>query len=233
MSFCLPEDGGLIDVFFKKQTSPNECKNKFDELRKQMRYRDRLILALLGVLVLVIVGWMQAPKDITVHYPPDLRSGTTLRLGEIPPNTVYTFAATIFAYLNTWHEDGGLDYPANRERLRAYLTPRYQREVMRDIEELGKSGELKGRVRKISTVPGAVYDSSKVRVLGDGSWVVWLDYRIEEYIRGTKVKDVLIRYPVRVVIYEVPYEANPYQLAIDGYEDPGPERLPYKIGDFN
>ena len=48
-------------------------------------------LALIGIVVILALwfGWSQAPQRLTVHVPPDLRSGATLaaiaqKLGTLP-----------------------------------------------------------------------------------------------------------------------------------------------------
>ena len=48
---------------------------------------------------------------------------------------------------------------------------------------------------------------------------------IEEQVKGMLVKSVNVRYPVRVVRYDVDLNANQWGLALDGYADPGPTRL--------
>ncbi|EPM55427.1 hypothetical protein A262_18196 [Pseudomonas syringae pv. actinidiae ICMP 19073] len=37
-------------------------------------------------------GWWSAPKQLTVHVPPDLRSGSTRMWWDIPPQSVYTLS---------------------------------------------------------------------------------------------------------------------------------------------
>ena len=56
------------------------------------------------------IGWSQAPKHLTVHIPPDLRSGAVLKIDEVPPSNVYAFAFYIFQQLNRWPNDGTRDY---------------------------------------------------------------------------------------------------------------------------
>jgi len=40
-------------------------------------------------------GWSQAPKQLTVHVPPDLRSGATLAIDEVPAAKFLTDFTTI------------------------------------------------------------------------------------------------------------------------------------------
>lgn len=45
-------------------------------------------------------GWQQSPADLTVHIPPDLRSGSVQKWWEVPPSTVYAFSFYIWQQLN-------------------------------------------------------------------------------------------------------------------------------------
>ena len=50
-----------------------------------VRAHLRSLWAVIGLEALIILalwyGWSQAPKELTVHVPPDLRSGSTLLVG--------------------------------------------------------------------------------------------------------------------------------------------------------
>lgn len=208
-------------------------KNALKEKDRIIRYLLWINGGLFALVMMVATGWMLVQRDITLHYPPDLRQGAVMKVDEIPPTEVYAFASYVFTYLNTWNEDGEADYPANRYRLRAFLTPRFQRWILDNIKDLKQTGEISGRVRTIQPLPGSVYDPEDVTILSNGSWRVWLDFRIKEYLNGTPIKDVVIRYPVRIVVYKVPPEANPWQLAIDGFEEPGPQRIPHIKGELD
>jgi len=54
---------------------------------------------------------------------------------------------------------------------------------------------------------------------------VWLDFNIQEFVRGMEVKNIKIRYPIRVVRFNVDPERNPWGLALDGFGGDGPRRL--------
>ncbi len=213
---------GVKAVVFKKNKAENE---------KQIRYRDRLIVGLFILLCLVIIGWMRMQREITLHYPPDLRAGAVMKAGEIPDYEVYAFVTNIFTYLNTWNEDGQYDYPANRKRLRAYLTSKYQKQILAEVEKLTALGEIQGRTRTIQPLQSDYYTEDKVQVINGSTWIVMREFRVREYLDGTLIKDVALRFPIRVVVYSVPREANPWQLGIDGFQE-DPERIPYLKGEI-
>lgn len=177
------------------------------------------------VLVLLWYGWHRAPEYLRIHVPPDLRSGAVMAVGQVPPATVYAFAHYIFQQLNHWPQSGDKDYGPAIFRLSAYLTPRYRAELEADLNQRGRRGELAHRRRGVQELPGHGYEERRVDVLGNDTWVVWLDLSISEWVQGMAVKQTAIRYPIRVVRYAVDPEINPWGLALDGFTTEGPRRL--------
>jgi integrating conjugative element protein (TIGR03746 family) len=200
-------------------------RNEIDNVRAHLHSLWVVISLQFVVIAALWFGWSQAPKQLTVHVPPDLRSGATLSFGEVPASNVYTFAFYIFQQLNRWPEDGAKDYGKAIFRISPYVTPRYQAELMADLERKGRQGELAYRVRGVQEIAGHGYDERRVDVLAPGVWVVWLDLDLLESVKGMTVKKTAIRYPLRVVSLSVDPEANPWGLALDGFSSEGPRRL--------
>ena len=187
----------------------------------------RIACAALAILALCMwIGWREAPKQMTVHLPADLTEAVTLRAEEVPPTAVYSFAAYIFQVLQHWEEDGNKNYPENIYSLQNFTTPKYQAWLLNDFEQRSTRGETRGRRRIATPIPGQGYTSTSVRQLSAGSWLVVLNYETTEYQNGVEVKRAQISWPLRVVRYDVDREANPWGLALDGFQ-PGmaPERL--------
>ncbi|MGX9377509.1 PFL_4703 family integrating conjugative element protein [Pantoea ananatis] len=178
--------------------------------------RIACVLLFAGMLV-TSVGWMRAPSDMTIHIPPDLRSGSTQKWWVIPPYTVYAFAFYIFQQLNAWPTNGEVDYSAKIAQLSPYLTPSCQDFLNRDYEFRKNSGELKDRVRVVYEIPRRGYSDSSVDILSDDRWVVRLDLIADEYYHAEKVKRALVRYPLRVVRWEGDPARNPFGMALDCY----------------
>ncbi|GAB7269931.1 hypothetical protein DZS_13240 [Dickeya ananatis] len=98
--------------FTRLVITPQQIGNKggfMSRFRHAIQNRDQHILTLrtaCGVLVVLLVitiwGWMRAPDKLTVHTPPDLRTGSTRPWWEVPAPTVYSFAYYIFQQLNSW-----------------------------------------------------------------------------------------------------------------------------------
>lgn len=194
-----------------------------------VRAHLRSLWAVIGLQIVVILalwfGWSQMPAKITVHVPPDLRSGAVLSINEVPPANVYAFALYIFQQLNRWPTDGAKDYGQAIFRLAPYLTPRYRAELIAEMELKAKRGELSYRVRAVQAIPGQSYDPRRVDILGAGAWVIWLDLDVTESVKGMTIKQTAIRYPLRVVRHPIDPESNPWGLALDGYSAEGPQRL--------
>ena len=198
---------------------------EIDNVRGYLRSLWAVIGLLLTIIVALWIGWMRMPGTITVHIPPDLRSGAVMALDEVPPANIYAFAFYIFQQLNRWPDDGAEDYGKAIFRIAAYLTPSFREQLIADMEAKGKQGQLAYRVRSLQAIPGQVYEERRVDVLSKESWVVWLDLELRESVKGMTVKKTTIRYPLRVLRYAVDAEANPWGLALDGFAAEGPQRL--------
>lgn len=125
-------------------------------------------------------------------------------------------------------KNGEVDYPARIETLSAYLTPSCKRFLDADAKKRTDNGELAGRTRVVFEIPdhgyNGRYNPNVVDVIGRDNWVVNLDLAVDEYFAGESVKRALVRYPIRVVRWEVDAERNPFGLALDCF-DSVPQRL--------
>ena len=196
-----------------------------DNVRSHLRSLWAVIAIQAIVIAALWFGWSQAPRQLTVHIPPDLRSGAVLAVDAIAPANVYAFAFYIFQQLNRWPEDGARDYGRAIFRVAPYLTPRYRADLIAALEQKGQQGELAYRVRGLQPIPGHGYEERRVDVLDGQTWIVWLDVDLLESVKGMTVKRTAIRYPLRVVRYAVDPETNPWGLALDGFGAEGPRRL--------
>jgi len=201
-----------------------------NEVRHLQSHVKTLRVSVLVILVLALFmgfGWLHSPKTLTIHVPPDLRSGSTRLWWDVPPESVYTFGFYIFQQLNRWPTDGEADYSRNIYALSAYFTPSCQAFLNSDYRIRRDSGELRRRVRGIYEIPGRGYGddpTSRVRVISNDEWLVTLDVAADEYFGSEQVKRALVRYPLRVVRMDVDPEKNPFGLALDCY-DGSPQRI--------
>lgn len=180
-----------------------------------------------GLAILLGAGWWHAPRNLTIHVPPDLRSGSTRKWWDVPPESVYAFTWYIFQQLNRWPSNGEEDYPRNIHALAAYFTPSCQTYLTTDFAFRRDNGELRERVRGIYEIPGRGYGddpTTRVKTISDRQWIVTLDVTADEYYGGEQVKRAFVRYPLRVVRLDIDPEHNPFGLALDCYASP-PERI--------
>jgi integrating conjugative element protein (TIGR03746 family) len=193
-----------------------------------VRAHTKSLWVVIGLCFVAIGGLLgmlwRMPAEITVHIPPDLRQGAVMRLGEIPTPNIFTFATYVFQQLNTWPKDGQDDYGQNIYRLAAYLTPAFRTWLIQDMHRRAHRGELAGRMRSVEIVPGHGFTQHRVTHPAARIWIVTLDLRLTETVRGMTVKDTTIRYPLRVVRRPTDWERNPWGLALAGFARP-PKRL--------
>ena len=200
-------------------------RHEIDNVRAHVRSLWIFIGIELGTIVVLGFVLLRAPDDIVVHIPPDLRSGATVRPDQPQPANVYAFAFYIFQQLNRWPENGAEDYGKAIYSLSAYVTPKFRSELQKELELKGRRGELINRVRSIHERPGHGFDSSKITIESESSWIVSVDVELHESVKGMSIKHTLIRYPLRVVKYAVDPETNPWRLALDGFSLEGPVRI--------
>ena len=176
------------------------------------------------IVVLAYCVW-EARKDLWIHIPPDLRSGSTRLWWDIPPESVYAFGLYIFQQVQRWPKDGEVDYKGNLFRYAAYLTPSCKVFLEKDFEFRRNAGELRGRERTTSEIPGRGIGESNGRVIQHSinDWTVNLDMDSTEYYAG-EIKRALARYPLHVIRADVDPETNPFGLQWDCYSDT-PQRI--------
>ncbi|WP_413731767.1 PFL_4703 family integrating conjugative element protein [Sodalis sp. RH20] len=202
-------------------------KNEITHLQAHIKTLRMGAGALFVVALVLGFGWWSAPRDLTIHVPPDLRSGSVRKWWEVPPESVYAFTFYVFQQLNRWPTNGEDDYARNIHALSAYLTPGCQIFLRRDYEQRRSTGELRQRVRGIYEIPGRGFGddpTARVRVVSDRDWIVTLDITADEYHGAEQVKRALVRYPLKVVRLDIDPERNPFGLALDCYSST-PQRI--------
>jgi integrating conjugative element protein (TIGR03746 family) len=206
-----------------------------DALAAERAHNARLFRALVVIALVAIVGmallWAR-PRQIDLHISPDLRAGDQVSVSHgvapVPNPNVYSFAYYVWQQVNRWQNDGGKDYGKQIYDFQSYLTPRCQAQLQGDIDNRNRAGELNQRTRQISEIPGLGFQDNRVIGEGPSAWTVLLDMQVTETFRGQAVKDAFIRYPVRVVRYDVDRERNPFRLAVDCFGSNTPARIDIK-----
>lgn len=202
-------------------------KNEVAHLQAHVKTLRAAGTALFAMALLLVAGWWHAPSNLTIHVPPDLRSGSVRKWWEVPPESVYAFTFYIWQQAQRWPTNGEEDYPRNLQTLSAYFTPDCRAFLQQDYAFRRSNGELRQRVRGIYEIPGRGYGddpASRVRVVSSRDWIVTLDVSADEYLGGEQIKRALVRYSLKVVRLDIDPEHNPFGLALDCYANP-PERI--------
>ncbi|WP_337245876.1 PFL_4703 family integrating conjugative element protein [Luteimonas sp. gir] len=202
-------------------------KNEIVQLQAHIKTLRIGASALLLIALVMGGGWWSAPRDLTIHVPPDLRSGSTRKWWEVPPESVYAFTFYVWQQLHRWPTNGEDDYARNLHVLSPHLTPSCQTFLKADYDYRRSTGELRQRVRGIYEIPGRGYGdnpTARVRTVSDRDWIVTLDISADEYHGSEQVKRALVRYPLKVVRADVDPARNPFGLAINCYEG-APQRI--------
>lgn len=207
----------------------SRIKKALDSDRAHITTLRAVILFLAAAFAYSLYGWNSAPERIKVDIPPDLRSGSTRGINERHPYNVYAFGYYIFQQLNNWPVEGVTDYKKKIEDLSCYFTPRFKGELLRDYEKRLKRHEL-SRTRAMQEMPGRKYSAKRVYIESADSWIAFMDINVKETFRSEIVKDIYVRYPLRVVRWDVDAECNLWGLAIDGYYK-NPTRLEQSMVD--
>lgn len=202
-------------------------KNEVLHLQAHVRTLRMGVGALFLLALGLAAGWWSAPRDLTLHIPPDLRSGSTRKWWDVPPESVYAFSFYIFQQLNRWPTDGEQDYARNLQALSAYLTPSCKAFLQQDYDYRRSTGELRERVRGVYEIPGRGYGddpANRVKAISQDDWRVTLDLSADEYYGAEQVKRALVRYSLKVVRLDIDPERNPFGLALDCYSQ-APQRI--------
>lgn len=198
----------------------SRIRNDIARLESHVKTLRAACIVLCAFSALTMAGWWHSPSDLTIHVPPDLRSGSTRKWWDIPPESVYSFTTYIFQQLNSWPVDGKQDYDTKISILKQYLTPSCKSFLEGDYKFRNENNELKGRIRYVSEIPGRGYTDNpdlRVQQLTTNSWQVNLDLATNEYYAAEPVKKSFVRYPIKVVRQDGDAEKNPWGMALDCY----------------
>ena len=169
-----------------------------------------IAMVVLGVCLMFTVYRMSVmATELDLHLPPDVSQGATLKIGQLPKPTAYTYARYIWQNLNTWQQDGSKEYDVAIDTFACYLTPEFQEHLKQTVTEKRARGEL-NRTRQLSDAH--LYKDEYVNKFSDTTFGVWLDQNLKETVRGQPVKDIAMRYPLYLVADQRPCNVLKYSL---------------------
>jgi integrating conjugative element protein (TIGR03746 family) len=198
-----------------------------EQKRTAAQRRNNLILAVVAVAGMYF-AWAK-PKELDLHLSPDLKAGDTVEFkygaANVPPPNVYSFAYYVWQQINRWQADGSKDYGMQIYNFQAYVTPSCLAQLQGDLQNRSNAGELRLRTRQLSEIPGYGFQDARVINESTSAWTVLLDMQVTEAQRGQPIKDTFVRYPLRVVRYDVDRNRNPFRLALDCFGTGRPARI--------
>ena len=187
-------------------------------------------ICLMSIIFVQILIANNNQKNLRIDLPSDISMGAELTPNKIYNTTVYNYAYRVFQAIHHWKVDGFVEYKANIERYSNYQTPSYNAFLKRDYVRREKEGELSNRGRILLPIPGSWSEESvKITRSENGipvSWVVYLDFEVKETYNGVDLKTVYLRYPIKVVLFDIDRTTNQWGLALNGYQSK-PEEFSY------
>lgn len=173
----------------------------------------RIVVFVLAALVFIqsLVIYSRQ-NEITVHVPPDLSKGATLKPGALQAANTYAFAMYVWRNLNDWGVNGKEDYERLINEYQCLVTPEFEKWLRNNHALKRKQGEL-DRTRVLSEI--SPYHPQTVTELGSNVFSVALLLKIQERVKGVIIKDVAMSYSIRVVPDS--RKCNVMGMALDGF----------------
>jgi integrating conjugative element protein (TIGR03746 family) len=181
-----------------------------------------LRMSLVMMFVICLLSFWQnyrINQNITVHIPPNIANGVTMKEGEIPRANILVYASYLWVEFNSWTKNGEKDAYDNLTVFENYFGEQFLKEMEAYYDTLKASGDL-ARTRRLTFAAGALIDvANRVKPITEGSWVVYLDVLDEERFEGKLVKSSRIRYPLLVERTETTVDKNPIGVRIIGFAE--------------
>ncbi|PUA30387.1 MAG: hypothetical protein B0W54_07785 [Cellvibrio sp. 79] len=154
----------------------------------------------------------QRQSEITVHVPPDLSRGATLKPGMLQKPNTYSFAHYVWRGLNDWPESGKADYKKAIEKYKCLITPEFESWLKKNMAEKSRAGEL-DRTRVLTEE--LFYQEGFVSDVGVNVFSVAMVMKLQERVGGMVIKNVAMNYSLRVVPDF--RNCNEMGMAVDGF----------------
>jgi integrating conjugative element protein (TIGR03746 family) len=201
-------------------------KNEVAHLQAHVKTLRLAGAALFVVALLLGFGWWSAPKSLTIHVPPDLRSGSTRKWWDVPPESVYAFTFYIWQQAQRWPTMAAKTTRATcmRCRLPHAELPGLPAAGLRIPAQQRRAAPARARHLRDSRPRLRRRSGHARRTVSDRDWIVTLDVSADEYYGAEQVKRALVRYPIKVVRMDIDPERNPFGLALDCYAR-APQRI--------
>lgn len=199
------------------------AKNLGKESNRDIRFLHRAVFVLLLVIVLLATALWRMPKQITVYTPPDISKSFVQHTNEVPLETVYGFARTLWEALNYCESDCADEYPETLKRYGNYLTTSCYTELYEHFTN--NTDQYRYRNRLLIPTDKSIFDMSRIRKMSDDVWFVRLPYVLRDQVKGIQTRNNEMEYPLKVVRSFRPLNENPIGLEIDCFFGGGPKLI--------
>lgn len=198
--------------------------NHVKDINQEIRYRDRIIFALIFLLIFLAFAFFRIPSKIQVYHTPSLESTIATNVNYVPPSAVYSFAVLFWERLNYCRDSCDIDYANNLKESRPFITETCYAELVdhaRDNIQL-----LKNRTRQLTLLDTSIFDHSKVQQLDKDTWIVNESFGFNEAVNGNRLsmREFNMHYPLRIVKNNVSEHINPYGFQLDCFAG-SPQRI--------
>lgn len=208
----------------------SKSRNKIKALEKDKSNALIYNFTATAVSIALVIGFVALKNDITIHVPPSIGDGATLKEHMVPEETIFLFAGEIWKAMNYWEKDGVSDMKDNLEMYQCYMTPTFRRYLESQHEKRIRGDLAKNVARTASSIKESPYGPDKVIPENKGQWEAVLDLRIQDSIGTTIIRNVPLRYRLVVVSDDSSSSCNPWNLKLAGLKSE-PVRLVTTNGD--
>ena len=215
------------EVAEKEAINNTVNRKKFSLPKKFFKYSDevnnhiRTLKIGCGVLTAIVgvglYGLYQMPSEILLYQTPNLETGSTRHITDVPAYSVYGFGLYVMQQVyNTSNLDGGIE--RNIKAYGNYLSPEFQQQlIVQDKIDKKNAIAVQDVSQEVREMEGVRFDKDHVFQLTPSKWVVYLDLQIVDRFNGEKVKDAFMRYPVVVEKADFNPSVNPTGLRLTGF----------------
>lgn len=190
-----------------------------------LNHMNRLLLAFIGVLLMLILGLILSigylPKKYEFWLTPSMAAnGGLIKDNNIPDEYVQGFVASMMPTLLTWSKAGKDEFSQNIAGFHYYFTPRHQK-LMEATRDAYEEAQLFGRIQTASMY--RFMEPQDIQKVAPDVWDVKLVMRLTQRLSDKStmvIADKVAEYHVRVVKVNLSRLQNPFQLALDGYTQP-------------
>ncbi|WP_314909460.1 DUF2895 family protein [Cardiobacterium hominis] len=199
------------------------AQSKGKERERETRVLYRIISVQFLIMIFIGVGLWRIPRQFTTYTAPDISKAFVQRIGEVPAHAIHDFARALWETVNYCSKDCGEEYPKSLQSYGSYFSARCLSQLQ---EHYDKNRNLYTfRTRRLLPTDNTFFSPDNVRQVSNDSWLVYIDYNFKEEVYNAPTRDILIRYPLKIIKSSRPLAINPIGLEVDCYFGDGPQRI--------